>query len=137
MNNDTHLGKIAEYQFVVDASKKNLLVSIPIHDHRGYDFVAQSISKLYKIQVKSTRTLVKDASRRSRTPFYRIMLSRGSSKKELYEKKHLDFFAIYIFDINQWFIIPHSAVTSKSIRLYPQKPNHKFSKYLEAWHLIK
>lgn len=137
MNNDTQLGKIAEYQFVVDASRRNLLPSIPVHDHRGYDLIVQGKTKLHKIQVKSTRTVATRAPNKKGEPFYRIGVSKGSQGKKIYTKTDLDYFAVYIFDLNQWFIIPFHAVTSKNIRIYPSKINHKFSQYREAWHLLK
>jgi hypothetical protein len=134
MNTDIGLGKIAEHQFIVDASKRSILISQPIHDHNGYDFIAEGKSgKTYKIQVKSTRTTSKD-----RTSFsYKIMASRGSGSKRAYKKRNVDFFAIYLFDLAQWYIVPFDAISSVSIRLYPNNPNHKYSSYLEGWHLLK
>ena len=131
------IGKIAEYQFIIDASKRNLLPSIPVHDHRGYDLIVQGKTRLHKIQVKSTRTVSTRGPHKKGTPFYRIVASKGSTGKEAYKKTDLDFFAVYIFELNQWFIIPFHAVTSKNIRLYPSKNDHKFSQYREAWHLLK
>jgi hypothetical protein len=137
MSSDMQIGKIAEYQFVVDASKRNLLPSIPVHDHRGYDLIVQGKTKLHKIQVKSTRTVSTRAPNSKGENSYRIVVSKGSKNKQSYQRTDLDFFAIYLFDLNQWFIIPFRAVTSKNIRLYPSKNDHKYSQYREAWHLIK
>ena len=132
-----HMGKIAEYQFIIDASKRELLPSIPIHDHRGYDLIVHGKNKLHKIQVKSTRHVVKVSSHRKGTPHYRVITACGNSQKERYTKDQLDYYAVYIFELNQWFIIPFHAVTSKNIRIYPSKNDHKFSPYREAWHLLK
>ena len=130
------IGKIAEYQFIIDASKRNLLPSIPVHDHRCYDLIVQGKNKLYKIQVKSTRSVSKTEPNKKGTPYYKIIACHGSTGKKSYAKNDLDYFAIYIFDLNQWFIIPFHAVTSKNIRIYPSKNDHKFSQYREAWHLL-
>ena len=137
MNNDLQLGKIAEYQFIVDASKRSLSPSIPVCDNRGYDFIIHGKSKLYKIQVKSTRTISKIPNGKTGAPFYKIGVCCGRDSKKTYSKEHLDFFAIYIFDLNQWFIVPLGVVTSKTLRIYPNNNLHKYSKYREAWHLIK
>lgn len=125
------LGMIAEYQYIVDASKRGNLVSKPTHDNRGYDFINHGKKRLYKIQVKSTRAKCKNLN------YYKVIIARGSSNKNPYKKEHVDFFAVYLFDLSRWYIIPFNAVTSKNIRIYPENPNHKFSKFLEAWHLIK
>ena len=137
MNTDTQFAKVAEYQFVTDATRRGMLPSIPVHDHRGYDLIVQGATKLYKIQVKSTRSVCGMPKGKTGTPFYKINASRGSDGKKMYQKDHLDFFAIYIFDLSQWYIIPFSAVVSKNIRIYPSKNDHKFSEYREAWWLLK
>jgi hypothetical protein len=129
--NDMHLGKIAEHQFIVDASKRNLLVSRPVHDFRGYDLIVQGNAKLYKIQIKSTRQ--KAAGKNS----YRFSCSRGSKSKQAYTKDHVDYFAFYIFELNAWFIVPIFEIKTKNINIFPHKPDHKYTKYLEAWHLIQ
>jgi hypothetical protein len=135
MNSDYSLGKLSEMQFCVDAAKRGLNVSVPSHDHSGYDLIAEgSSSKLYKVQVKATRA---KSIQNDRTPCYKIQISRGSKSKRRYDKNEVDFFAVYIYELNNWYIVPFNACTSISIRLYPSKPNHKFSKFLEAWHLIK
>lgn len=135
MDSKTQQGITAEYQFIVDACKHGFLPSIPVKDHRGYDLIIHGEKKLYKIQVKSTRKAVSSISDINRKTHYKITLARRASSE--YKKEHLDFFAIYIFDMNQWFIIPFNVVTTKTIRIYPQEKSHKFSKFQEAWHLIE
>lgn len=137
MSNSANQGKIAELEFMVQATRRNLLASIPIYDHKGYDLIVEGKKKLYKIQVKATQTIEKDTSSTKKRTGYKINVGHGKNKSTLYKKDTVDFFAFYILEIRQWFIIPHSAVTAKSIRLYPNKPNHKYSKYIEAWWLIK
>ncbi len=135
MNSDYSLGKLSEMQFSIDAAKRGLNVSVPSHDHSGYDLIAEGKSKkLYKIQVKATRSESKQIDRQ---PCYKIQIARGSKNKRRYKENEVDFFAVYIYELNNWYIVPFNACTSISIRLYPSKPDHKFSSYLEAWHLLK
>lgn len=131
MNCDMQMGKMAEMQFSIDAAKRGLNVSIPHHDFGGYDLIIEGKSKkLYKVQVKSTRT-------KTSRGCYKVCISRGSKNKKRYAKNEVDFFAIYIAEINNWFILPFNACASTNIRLYPNKPDHKFTSYLEAWWLVK
>ncbi len=128
------LGKLAEMQFSVDASKRGLNISVPHCDFSVYDLIVEGKSKkIYKTQVKATRTKAKHI----RSDFYKVTVARGTSQKKRYLKNEVDFFAVYIYEINNWYIIPFDVCTSVNIRLYPHKPDHKFSPYLEAWHLIK
>jgi len=128
------LGKLAEMQFSIDASKRGLNVSVPNSDYSGYDLIVEGRSrKLYKIQVKATRTKSYQSDRHES---YKVTIARGSKNKKRYEKNEVDFFAIYIYEINNWYIIPFDACSSVSVRLYPDKPDHKLSQYLESWHQL-
>ena len=132
MKCDMQLGKLAEMQFCIDAAKRGFNVSIPQSDFTGYDLVIESKSKkLYKIQVKSTRQ--KSADRNC----YKVSVARGSQRKKTYKKNELDFFAVYIYEINQWYLIPFNVVKSINVRIYPNKPAHVYSQFQEAWHLVK
>lgn len=125
------MGKMAEMQFSIDAAKRGLNVSVPHHDHSGYDLIVEGKSKkLYKIQVKSTRT-------KTTRGCYKVCISRGSQSKKKYSKNEVDFFAIYITETSSWFILPFNVCTSVNIRLYPHKSDHKFTPLLEAWWQIK
>lgn len=129
------MAKLAEQQFIVECLKRNLLVSIPVHDHAGYDQLVQGASgKIYKVQIKSTKTT--DSHNRS-VGAYRFQLVKGSSQKDRYLKRDVDFFALYIVELNLWYIVPHKAQKSSLIRVYPNKDNNPFSKFKLAFHLFK
>jgi len=129
------IGMIAEKQFAIDAMLRNLLVSIPSHDHNGYDVILESRSKkLYKIQIKCIGS--QDRSNRAHYS-YKTNLGKGTTGKNKYDKNEVDFFAVYILELKQWYIIPRAVSESTSLRLHPNKKDHKYSQYLEAWHLFK
>lgn len=131
MNCDMQLGKLAEMQFCVDAAKRGLNVSVPQHDYNGYDLIIEGKNKkLYKVQVKSTRT-------KTTRGCYKICISKGTKNKKRYNKNEVDFFAIYIAETTSWFILPFNVCTSVNIRIYPDKPDHKFTSFLESWHQFK
>lgn len=130
MRSDFSLGRLAEMQFCVDAAKRGLNVSIPQHDHNGYDLIVEGKSKkLYKIQVKSTRQLERSG--------YKVTISRGNNNKKRYDKKEVDFFAVYIVQTANWFIIPFAMCNSVTLRIYPSKPDHKYTSYIEGFWQFK
>lgn len=130
------VGMIAEKQFLVDAMMRSLLVSVPAHDHNGYDVIIESkTKKLYKVQIKCVKN--SDTSKRSGYSF-KVMISRGTKSKSKYHKNEVDFFAIYLLELKQWYLIPFAVVCgSTTLRLHPNKKDHRFSSFLEAWHLLK
>ena len=131
MKSDVMIGTLAEKQFLVDALKRNLLVSIPAHDHNGYDVIIQGKTKLYKVQIKATRQTEKNRTS------HKVIISKGTNNKKRYTKDEIDFFAIFLVDISQWYIIPIEACSSVTIRINPAIKDHKFNSYLEAWHLFR
>lgn len=130
MKNDTHLGILAEKQFIVDAMKRNLLVSVPSYDHNGYDAIVQGKKNLYKVQIKSTRQ--KEFNKNG----YKVCVFRGRENKTRYEKHEVDFFAVYLTELSLWYIVPFAMCKSSHIRIYPDKNNHRLNSFLEAWHLF-
>jgi hypothetical protein len=134
MKSDVMIGTLAEKQFLVDALKRNLLVSIPAHDHNGYDVIIQGKTKLYKVQIKATRQAEKNTGSKH---CYRVNIAKGTSNKKRYSKDEVDFFAVFLVDISQWYIIPLEVCTSVNIRIHPVNTSHQFNSYLEAWHLFR
>lgn len=128
-----NLGIQSELKLIIECFKRGLNVSKPHTDFTGYDLIVEGKSKkLYKVQVKSTRQ--KTINTRSKA--YKFNLARGANQKKAYGKKEVDFFALYIFEVDKWYFIPNPEVTGINARVYPNKNDHKFSKYYEAWHLF-
>lgn len=133
MISDINLGKQAEAQFVVECLRLGLNISRPHTDFTGYDFIVEGKSrKLYKVQVKATRKKSQD----KRNNAYKILISRGAGNKKIYDSDEVDFFAVYLADINLWYMIPLHATSSVSVRIYPDKKDHKFSHYKNAFNLF-
>jgi len=126
------MGDIAEIAFMLRAKQNGLTVLQPYSAITPYDLIIDNGKKLIKIQVKSTNTNVK-----KNPNGYKAIIGRGKSSKTKYQKKDVDFFAIYIVRTNSFYIIPFNAVKTVTLNLYIDKGNHKFSKYLENWNLLK
>lgn len=131
------MGDIAEIAFMLRAKQNGLTVLQPYSAITPYDLIIDNGKKLIKIQVKSTNTNIKGSTGNVNENGFKAQIGRGKSSKTKYQKKDVDFFAIYIVRTNAFYIIPFNAVKTVTLNLYIDKGNHKFSKYLENWNLLK
>lgn len=128
---NNNLGYYSEFQFIIKCLKLELNVSSPTVPFLHYDFIVESKTKrLYKIQVKSSFKKSIDKKRNC----YHVKVSGANNRK--YDKLDVDFFAVYLFDIKQWYLIPVESVNATAIRIYPEKEDHIYSKFKESWQLI-
>jgi|TARA_B100001996_G_scaffold364204_1_gene333024 hypothetical protein len=105
------------------------MVSSPIGT-ADYDFVVDVREKLYKVQVKS-----------SRTGQGNVMICKGSNGqkntgrgKYPYPENSIDFFAIHDVVPDQWYIIPRKKTGDFiHLRLAYKKSVGKYSKYKDNW----
>ena len=123
------VGIASELLFRYECIKRDIIPSIPdLDDGAGFDCVTSYENKLYKIQVKSTTT--------KKGYGYKVSCAKGSKNKQRYTKDHCDFIAVYIVTRDLWYLIPIDKVNSITITLFPDKLNHKYSKYNSAWWLL-
>ncbi len=118
-------GIASELLFRHECLTRGIVPSIPDGDNSPYDAIIECDKKLFKVQIKSTNT-------KNHTG-YKVACSHGSTGKRAYCSSDVDYFAFYIFERSVWFIIPIAEIKSKNINLYPDKLNHRYSKYKEAW----
>jgi len=124
------VGGLAEMAFMLEATKRSLHISKPVIDNRKYDYIVES-SRLYKVQVKGTTKITV-----GKTGFT-INTSSGSTRKDMYTKEHIDFFAFYIIPIDTWYIVPVMAIDKPTTRIYPHLNTCKMERYKEAWYQLK
>jgi hypothetical protein len=62
----------------------------------------------------------------------------GPQRKK-YEPGTVDFFAILLIPIDEWYIIPYEVMgrTNLSIHFTPESVRQKYGAYREAWHLLR
>ena len=124
-------GALAEYRFISYAISLDLRVLTPAVEGYPYDCVVDNGNSFYKIQVKY-------GSRDKRSPkifssmVHRRTKSFGNTFKN-YTAKEVDYFAIYIWYIDTFFIIPYDAVEGNNIYLNLGKENNKFTQYKNNW----
>lgn len=127
------VGDIGELKFILRAKKSGLTVSTPYSSISPYDSITEFNGKLNKIQVKTTATKVKSGDNLC----YKLSCGKGTTGKKKYTSREVDYFAFFITEIDLFYIVPLKEITSITIRIYPNKKDHKFNKYLEAFDLLK
>lgn len=123
-------GALAEYRFISTAISLDLKVLKPAVEGYAYDAVIDNGNRFYKIQVKYAS---KDKRRKS--TFQSMLHRKGASSKVFrpYKEQEVDFFAIYIFYIDTFYLIPFDAVEGISISLNPNNPESKYEIYKHNW----
>jgi len=129
--NTRNKGALAEYRFISTAISLDLNVLTPAVEGYAYDCVIDNADKFYRIQIKY-------ASRDKRNPKnFSVMVQRrvnvNNAAYNRYTAEEVDYFAIYIWYIDTFFIIPFDAVKGNSINLNLANPDNKYNSYKNNW----
>lgn len=124
-------GALAEYRFISYAISLDLKVLTPAVEGYPYDVVIDNGKSFYKIQVKY-------GSRDKRSPkcFSSMVHRRTKSTSNTfknYTAEEVDYFAIYIWYIDTFFIIPYDAVEGNNIHLNLGNEDNKYTAYKNNW----
>lgn len=126
-------GDIAELQLKYLAAKQNFIVSVPFGSP-CYDLILDAGDKPIRVQVKSTTQNSPDTP----NDCYRFNISKGSSSRSKYTSDEIDVFALYIFPLNLWYFVPVKIINkSKSVRIYPNKDDDRFTHYRYNWDIFR
>ena len=105
-------GNIAEIQFLLEATKKGLLISKPQSSYSVYDYIVDNGKKMLKLQIKSCFL---------NGPRFGTNVCKGKSVKKSYTKDDCDIIIIFIAKHLIWFFIPvEELLTIKKITLLLQ-----------------
>lgn len=119
-------GELAEAAFVHKAVSLGLVVSKPFGPDARYDFVVDSGTRLYRVQVRSVRC---DGGSG-------YLVRCCYSKQRPYTPQDIDVLAAYVIAENAWYIIPVGAFApAVGIGILPGGRG-RFESYREAWHLL-
>jgi hypothetical protein len=128
-------GEWAELYFMMMAAGLAMKVSKPFGDSGRYDVGVESRSvdkngRVLRVQVKSTIY-------RRRGDCYSLNVM--GPRRQRYEPGTVDFFAILLIPIDDWYIIPFEVMgrTNSSIHFTPKGKRQKYGEYREAWQLLK
>ena len=97
--NPNVFGCFVEYLFATKAMESGLLVSFPLLHTSPYDCIVDSPNGLFKVQIKGI-----NENNRTRN---RIQLTCKNKNK--YEKKDVDFFAVYSAERKGFFIFKNDG----------------------------
>lgn len=123
-SNEQRIGAIAETRFVAECLERNFEPHTPTTP-MPWDFIVHCPAGDLKVQVKSTSTKINN--------HYMANTATGTYTK-VHMSNIVDVVAIYIAPIKQWWMMPRDAVTSKTIKLYPETPTKsKYKKYQNNW----
>jgi PD-(D/E)XK endonuclease len=108
-------GELAELAFVLKAASLGFAVAKPYGDSDRYDFILDSGTRLFRVQVKSASRLWQGA--------YFMTTQRCCNGVAIpYTAAEIDFLAVYVFLEDAWFVVPVEELSTKtSIRVFPRE----------------
>ncbi|MGA8273448.1 MAG: group I intron-associated PD-(D/E)XK endonuclease [Candidatus Sulfotelmatobacter sp.] len=123
-------GEWAELYFMMMAAGLGMKVSKPFGESGRYDVGVENKRGVLRVQVKSTIY-----KRRGGEYSLNVM----GPRREKYEAGSVDFFAILLIPIDDWYIIPFevTGITNSSLHFTPRAKRQKYGEYREAWDLLK
>jgi hypothetical protein len=138
-------GEWAELYFMMMAAGLGMKVSKPFGDSGRYDVGVESHIRECHIneaqinanQGRVLRVQVKSTIYKRRGDGYSLNVMGPQRKK--YQPGTVDFFAILLIPIDDWYIIPFDVIGRKNSSLHftPASKRQKYGPYREAWHLLQ
>lgn len=126
----TERGAISELIFRVEARKRGFH-SLKFEEGKPIDVVIynDATGRFFKVQVKSCE------KREERGTFrFHTETGRGRSRAR-YSLRDVDVFACYVFETDEWFLIPAAeAIKTSTIRLNEQ---HELYKHKDDWAIFE
>ena len=89
--------------------------------------------RFLRLQVKAT---LEKHNYRCNRPHYQFQLARGQSSKTRYTADQMDFFVCCALDSQRFWILPFSAATVTTLKIYNGEDS-KFHRYEDAWILLE
>jgi hypothetical protein len=132
--NTKRTGELAEAAFLHKAVGLGFRVTKPWGDSERYDFVLDSGTRLWRVQIKCTA-----AERAGGYHIQPIHFVYGKNKV-VYTRDEIDVLAAHVVPLDVWYVVPVKALAAgTSLRLYPNDgcKAARFEKYREAWDLFR
>ena len=126
-------GEWTELRFMSEAARRGFMVMKPWSRGSVYDVVVNRGSRLLGVQVKST-------SMRSRAWVKTLVYVFSTNHREgkAYRTSDFDYYALYVIPRDIWYIIPHHDLGKQThVEVRPDRSNHPYERYREAWHLLR
>jgi hypothetical protein len=123
-------GEWAELYFMMLVVGLGMKVLRLFGDSGRYDVGVENGARVVRVQVKSTIYTRRNGG---------FSLNVMGPQRKKYEPGTVDFFAILLIPIDEWYIIPYEVMgrTNLSIHFTPESVRQKYGAYREAWHLLR
>jgi hypothetical protein len=126
-------GEQGELAFLSKATSLGFALSLPYGHMQRYDFLVDSGSNLWRVQVKTTKHMLNG--------LYLVGVHhRYNRRQQAYTTSEIDFVAVYIPPEQTWYILPVREVTEHKSLLFRPKGYARrdpYAHYREAWHLLR
>jgi hypothetical protein len=123
-SNSQRIGAIAEMRFISECLERDFEPHTPTTP-MPWDFIVHCPAGDLKVQIKSTSVKHRAS--------YQANTGSGCTGKE-HIPDIVDIVGIFIAPLSQWWMIPQSIITSKTLKLYPDTPSKsKYKKYQNNW----
>jgi len=131
--NPKRCGELSEAAFLLKATEQGFLVAKPWGDSDRYDFIVDSGTRLWRVQLKSTAVLQQRG--------YQVNLMHKMCRKRMvgYNAEEIDMLVVHIPPVDVWYVLPVELVApSTNLRLYPNimVRLRRWERYREAWGLF-
>jgi len=121
-------GEVAEAAFLHKVGSMGFSVAKPWGDSDPFDFILQSGSKCWRVQVKSAYVKYRGG--------YATSLF-GGTRRRGYTDEDIDFLVGYAVPDDVWYVVPIEVFKQvRQIRFYPGSKKSRYEKYREAWCLM-
>ena len=122
-------GEWADLCFMERVAGLGMGVSKPLGESSRYDLGVESGGRIWRVQVKSTLY-------RRRGGEYSLNVMGPGRKR--YKKGTVDFFAVFVIPIEEWYIIPYEAMGRRlTLHFTPGSKRNQWVRYREAWELLR
>ncbi|MFZ0957697.1 MAG: group I intron-associated PD-(D/E)XK endonuclease [Candidatus Sulfotelmatobacter sp.] len=122
-------GEWAELCFMARAKGLGVGVLTPHGESMAYDVAVESGGPISRVQVKSTTYC------RRGTEYSLNVMGPGRNG---YQPGTVDFFAVWVIPIGEWYIIPYAAMGKRKMLTFtPGSKRSKWIQYREAWDLLR
>jgi hypothetical protein len=132
--NTKRTGELSEAAFLFKAETLGFHVAKPWGDSERYDFILDTGSRLWRVQLKCTGII------RGRGYDIQPTHSTPGRGKTVYTADDIDVLVAHIVPLGVWYVLPIEAfVPSRSLYFYPNAAckRARWEKYREAWHLLE
>ena len=123
-------GELVEMMFMVQASRRGLIVAKPYGDSRRYDFITDAGKRLLRVQVKSSAFRAGNG--------FSVNATARRHCRAIYTPADIDFLIAYVIPRDLWYVVPVAELRASTFRVYPDgcRRGGLYEPYREAWHLL-